>query len=554
MKRSKRIETLDKRPVNLDGYINEWPEMGFAAMSSPYDPEPSVRVENGKIVELDGKKREDFDFIDQFIADYAINIELAERSMSVPALDIARMIVDIHVSRKEILTLISGITPARMTEVINHLNVVELMMGMQKMRARKTPGNQAHITNLKDDPVQIAADAAEGALRGFAEEETTMGVARYAPLSSIALLIGSQAGRPGVLTQCSAEEATELELGIRGLTTYAETLSVYGTEKVFIDGDDTPYSKAFLNSAYASRGLKVRFTSGSGSEVLMGNSEKKSMLYLECRCLYATKGAGSQGIQNGSVSCIGVPGAVPGGIREVIGENLVAALLGLECASSNDQSFSNSDMRRTARTMLQFLPGTDFIFSGYAAEPNYDNMFAGSNFDAEDFDDYNVLQRDMQVDGGLRPVTEEEVIRVRRKAGKAVQAVFRQLGLSPISDEQVEAVTYAHGSKDTLPRDVTADLMAAEDVLKRSITGVDIVKALAETGYEDLAESVLNMLKQRVVGDYMQTSAILDRDFHVLSGVNTPNDYMGPGTGYRVEGERWEEIKRIPHIINPQDI
>lgn len=554
MKRSKRIETLDKRPVNLDGYINEWPEMGFAAMSSPYDPKPSIRVENGKIVELDGKKRGDFDFIDQFIADYAINIDLAERSMSVPALDIARMIVDIHVSRKEILTLISGITPARMTEVINHLNVVELMMGMQKMRARKTPGNQAHITNLKDDPVQIAADAAEGALRGFAEEETTMGVARYAPLSSIALLIGSQAGRPGVLTQCSAEEATELELGIRGLTTYAETLSVYGTEKVFIDGDDTPYSKAFLNSAYASRGLKVRFTSGSGSEVLMGNSEKKSMLYLECRCLYATKGAGSQGIQNGSVSCIGVPGAVPGGIREVIGENLVAALLGLECASSNDQSFSNSDMRRTARTMLQFLPGTDFIFSGYAAEPNYDNMFAGSNFDAEDFDDYNVLQRDMQVDGGLRPVTEEEVIRVRRKAGKAVQAVFRQLGLSPISDEQVEAVTYAHGSKDTLPRDVTADLMAAEDVLKRGITGVDIVKALAETGYEDLAESVLNMLKQRVVGDYMQTSAILDRDFHVLSGVNTPNDYMGPGTGYRVEGERWEEIKRIPHIINPQDI
>ena len=43
-------------------------------------------------------------------------------------------------------------------------------------------------------------------------------------------------------------------------------------------------------------------------------------------------------------------------------------------------------------------------------------MFAGSNFDAEDFDDYNVLQRDMQVDGGLRPVTEEDVIRVRREA------------------------------------------------------------------------------------------------------------------------------------------
>ena len=137
MKRSKRIETLDRRPVNLDGFINEWPEMGFAAMSSPYDPKPSVRIENGEIVELDGKAREDFDFIDQFIADYAINLDQAQVSMSVPSLDIARMIVDIHVSRKEILELISGITPAKMAEVMNHLNVVELMMGMQKMRAGK---------------------------------------------------------------------------------------------------------------------------------------------------------------------------------------------------------------------------------------------------------------------------------------------------------------------------------------------------------------------------------------------------------------------------------
>lgn len=548
--KSKRIEILNNCSVNKDGFIDEWPEMGFVAMKSPYDPKPSIRIENGKIVELDGKERKDFDFLDQFIADYAIRIERAQESMGFSSLDIARKIVDINVSRKEVLDIVSGITPAKMAEVINELNVVEMMMGMQKMRARKVPGNQAHITNLKDDPVQIAADAAEGALRGFSEEETTTGVARYAPFNAIALLIGSQVGRRGVLTQCAVEEAIELELGIRGLTTYAETLSVYGTEKVFIDGDDTPYSKAFLNAAYGSRGLKVRFTSGSGSEVLMGSSEKKSMLYLECRCLYVTKGAGSQGIQNGSVSCVGVAAGVPAGIREIIGENLVAALLGLECASSNDQSFSHSDMRRTARTMLQFMPGTDFIFSGYAGEPNYDNMFAGSNFDAEDFDDYNVLQRDMQVDGGLRPVTEEEVIRVRREAGKAVQAVFKYLGLTEVTDEQVEAVTYAHGSKDTLKRDVASDLIAADDLMKRKITGVDIVKALAESGFDYLAESILNMLKQRVIGDYMHTSAILDENFQVMSGVNTPNDYMGPGTGYRVDGKRWEEIKAIPHRIN----
>jgi len=554
MAASKRFTILNNRPVNKDGFINEWPEKGFIAMHGPYDPTPSIQVANGVIAELDGKARADFDFLDRFIADYALDASVAAKSMAVPSVDIARMLVDIHVSRAEVVRLVSGLTPAKLTEVMGHLNVVEMMMAMQKMRVRKTPANQAHITNLKDDPVQIAADAAEGALRGFREEETTVGVARYAPFNAIALLIGAQVGARGVLTQCAVEEATELELGIRGFTAYAETMSVYGTEQVFIDGDDTPYSKAFLNAAYASRGLKTRFTSGSGSEVLMGAAEGKSMLYLEARCLMVTKGAGSQGVQNGAVSCIGIPAAVPSGIRAVMAENLLAAMLDLEVASSNDQSFSHSDMRRTARTMLQFLPGTDFIFSGYAAEPNYDNLFAGSNFDAEDFDDYNVLQRDMMVDGGLRPVREEDVLTVRRKAGKAVQAVFRALNLAEVTDEQVEAVAVAHGSKDTPARDVAADLAGVEDMMKRGITGVDIVRALAESGFPDVAESILNLLKQRITGDYMQTSAILDEDFNVISGVNTPNDYQGPGTGYRVSGARWEEIKNIPNIIDPNNL
>ena len=62
---------------------------------------------------------------------------------------------------------------------------------------------------------------------------------------------------------------------MRGITAYAETISVYGTEQVFCDGDDTPWSKAFLASAYASRGIKMRFTSGTGAEVQMGT--KKSL-------------------------------------------------------------------------------------------------------------------------------------------------------------------------------------------------------------------------------------------------------------------------------------
>ena len=65
--------------------------------------------------------------------------------------------------------------------------------------------------------------------------------------------------------------------------------------------------------------------------------------------------------------------------------------------------------------------------------------------------------------------------------------------------------------------------------------------------WEDVAE------KKALLAQFT-TAAILDENFQVLSGVNTPNDYMGPGTGYRVEGKRWEEIKKIPHLIDPKDI
>lgn len=552
--KSKRFQVLKERPVNKDGYVKEWAEVGLIAMESPLDPKPSIKIKDGIVIELDGKLRENFDLIDYFIADKGIVIENAEKVMAMDSLEIARKLVDINISRDEILKISLSLTPAKITEVMGKMTVLEMMMAVNKMRARKTPSNQCHVTNLKDNPVQIAADAAEASLRGFTEQETTVAIARYAPLNAISLLVGSQIGRAGILTQCSVEEATELLLGMRGLTAYAETVSVYGTEPVFTDGDDTPWSKTFLASAYASRGLKMRFTSGSGSEVLMGYAEGCSMLYLETRCLFLTKGAGVQGIQNGSVSCVGVPGAVPGGVREILAENLVAMMLDLECASSNDQTFTHSDLRRVARSLMQMIPGTDFICSGYSSIPNYDNMFAGSNWDAEDYDDWNIIQRDLKIDCGLKPVKEEDVIAARHKAGKAIQAVFEVLGLPEIKDEEVEAATYGHGSKDMPERDLVEDIKAAEELMQKGITGIDIVKALKLKGFDDVAINLLKLMKLRVAGDHLHTSAILDKDFNVISAVNDRNDYRGPGTGYQISEERWSELSNIENAMDASKI
>ncbi|HAB6509759.1 propanediol/glycerol family dehydratase large subunit [Listeria monocytogenes] len=552
--KSKRFEELAKRPVNQDGFVKEWIEEGLIAMESPNDPKPSIKIENGKVVEMDSKKLADFDLIDHFIAKYGVDLSRAEEVMQMDSVKLANMLCNPNVPREKIVLLTTAMTPAKIVEVVSQMNVVEMMMSMQKMRSRRTPTTQAHVTNLRDNPVQIAADAAEAAIRGFDEQETTVAVVRYAPFNALSLLVGSQTGRGGVLTQCSLEEATELELGMRGLTCYAETISVYGTEPVFTDGDDTPWSKGILASAYASRGLKMRFTSGTGSEVQMGYAEGKSMLYLESRCIFITKAAGVQGLQNGSISCIGIPGAVPSGIRAVLAENLIAVMLDLEVASGNDQTFSHSDIRRTARLLMQFLPGTDYISSGYSATPNYDNMFAGSNFDADDFDDYNILQRDLKVDGGLTPVTEEEVVAVRNKAARVIQAVFDKLGLPEVTDAEVEAATYARGSKDMPERNMVEDIKAAAEMMDRGVTGLDVVKALSAGGFDDVAESVLNMLKQRVSGDFLHTSAIIDKDWNVISSVNDLNDYAGPGTGYRLEGERWEKLKDIAVAVDANEL
>ena len=188
---------------------------------------------------------------------------------------------------------------------------------------------------------------------------------------------------------------------------------------MFVDGDDTPFSKAILTSAYASRGLKMRVTSGGGAEVLMGAAEKCSILYLESRCVSLARALGSQGVQNGGIDGVGVVASVPEGMKELLAENLMVMMRDLESCAGNDNLISESDIRRSAHTLPVLLAGADFIFSGFGSIPRYDNAFALSNFNSDDMDDFLVLQRDWGVDGGLRTVTAEHLAAVRRRAAKA---------------------------------------------------------------------------------------------------------------------------------------
>ena len=540
-----RMRVLNAKPVNLDGFSVDNPDLGLVAMRSPHDPAPSLVLRDGRVVELDGKDVADFDVIDEFIARYGIDLDVAAKAMALDDAMLARMAVDVNVPRAEVVRLIGGTTPAKLARVMAVMSPVEMQMAMAKMRARRTPSNQAHVTNQLDDPLLIAADAASAVAYGFREVETTVPVLADAPSNAVALLIGSQVGTPGAMAQCSIEEALELRLGLRGLTSYAETISIYGTEQVFVDGDDTPFSKAILTSAYASRGLKMRVTSGGGAEVLMGAAEKCSILYLESRCVSLARALGSQGVQNGGIDGVGVVASVPEGMKELLAENLMVMMRDLESCAGNDNLISESDIRRSAHTLPVLLAGADFIFSGFGSIPRYDNAFALSNFNSDDMDDFLVLQRDWGVDGGLRTVSAERLEAVRRRGAKAVQAVYRDLGLADYDDSRVEEVVMANGSRDLPAGHPKMVAEAAASIEARQLTVFDVIASLQRTGFTAEAASIMRLTRERLQGDQLQTSAIFDEEFRVLSKITDPNDYVGPATGYALTERRRAEIDGI---------
>jgi propanediol dehydratase large subunit len=551
--RWRRFAEWDERPLRRDRFAVEDPTNGFAAFKGAKDPAPGLTVAGGLVSSMDGVPAADFDMIDTFIARHHLDLAIAPEVMALPSTEIARRLVDINVPRTDLVRLAHGMTPAKLAEVVAQLSAIEIAFAFSKMRARQTPGNQAHVTNAKDDPLQLAADAATAVAFGFDEIETTMRVARNAWSNALAGAVGASVGRWGTLFQCASEEAEELQIAMAGFTSYAETVSVYGTERAFIDGDDTPWSKAFLAAAYASRGIKMRCTSGAASELLMGFHEAKSLLYLEARCLCLQRAMGVQGTQNGGIDGAPLAATMPGGVRELMAENLIAVWLDLECATGNDARHSESEIRVGAKMAPTLLAGSDLTCSGFGSILAYDNSFNPSSFNGEEMEDFLVLQRDFEADGGLTSVEESRALEVRRRAVGALGAVLHALDLATPTPAMQASVVAASGSNDTasyLPGEVTA---ISEAIKTRGITVLDVIRALAGCGYRTEAEHLLNLVRLRVSGDYLQTAAVI-RQGRVISAVNDANAYAGPGSGYRLSAQRRLELATIRDVLDREEV
>ncbi len=286
----------------------------------------------------------------------------------------------------------------------------------------------------------------------------------------------------------------------------------------------------------------------------MGQAERKSMNYLEARCVALAKGIGAQGVQNGGIDGASITASVPGGVRELIAENLMGHAARARVLQRKRLAGVRVDDAANQPDLAGAVVGVGFHLLGFGSVVAYDNMFGPSNFNAADLDDYLVMQRDWGVDGGLRSVDPTTLEAMRRQAAEATRAVFEYLGLADFDDDHVEAVVGAEGSKDLPATDGVKVLSAARMIEQSGLTVLDIVAALAETGFTDIAERVLGMAKARVTGDYLQTAAIFDEQMNVLSALQDPNDYRGPGTGYRPTAERQAQIDAVRQARSVTDL
>ena len=98
-----RYDLWDERHLSLDRFAVEDPENGFCASASPRDPQPSLVLEHGRIIEMDGVAAAEFDMIDEFIARHYFDLTIAEQAMAIDSREFGHMLVDVDVPRERLV-------------------------------------------------------------------------------------------------------------------------------------------------------------------------------------------------------------------------------------------------------------------------------------------------------------------------------------------------------------------------------------------------------------------------------------------------------------------
>ena len=105
---SERFAKREERELRRELLIEPLAELGLVAANGPNDPEPSLVVEGRRVVEIDGRREEEWDALDHFIARHGIDPEIAVEANALGDAAIARMLVDVDVPSGELVRLSPG--------------------------------------------------------------------------------------------------------------------------------------------------------------------------------------------------------------------------------------------------------------------------------------------------------------------------------------------------------------------------------------------------------------------------------------------------------------
>src|ERR687896_2209599 len=100
VRRSSRFEARERTELRREVLVSPHADLGLVAMNGPGDPEPGLVVEDGRVVELDGRREDEFDAIDRFIVRYGLDLDVAAEAEALADEEIARCLVDLHVPRE----------------------------------------------------------------------------------------------------------------------------------------------------------------------------------------------------------------------------------------------------------------------------------------------------------------------------------------------------------------------------------------------------------------------------------------------------------------------
>ena len=209
----------------------------------------------------------------------------------------------------------------------------------------------------------------------------------------------------------------------------------------------------------------------------------------------------------------------------------------LESCTGNDKLMSESDIRRTAHTLPVLLAGADFLFSGFGSIPAYDNAFGLSNFNAEDLDDYLVHPAGLGLRGRPARLRRRRAAAAAKTGRRGVPRRLRRARASRASPTRTWLPPSSHTDRSTCPsyRRTPCRPRPSGSWSKASPSSTRCARWRA-AGYELEAERVLEMLRQRLLGDFLQTSAIFDEDMRVLSNLTRSERLRrapAPATGCR---------------------